>query len=142
MNNDQPSYATQLPVFVYGTLRTGEYNWERLLKGRTLSERPAVAPNHQMFASDVPCIVEGAGSVVGNLVEIDPAIYAEVMGDLDALEEFDPVSGTGWYLRVARPVLVDGQAVLAWLYHGDPLKLDQPAHPVPDGDWVAWIGGR
>jgi gamma-glutamylcyclotransferase (GGCT)/AIG2-like uncharacterized protein YtfP len=140
MSTKYLSYSTYLPIFVYGTLRTGEYNWERLLKGRTLSERPAIAPGHVMYASNVPCVTEGEGSVVGNLVEIDQSIYAEVLRDLDELEEFDPAAGAGWYLRVARHVLVDGQPVLAWIYHGDPTTFsrDQPVAHVPDGDWVAW----
>ncbi len=131
-------YSTPLPIFVYGTLRSGEYNWQRYLKDRTQREQPAVAPQHVLYANEFPYVVDGEGTVLGDLITIAPAQYAEVLHDIDGLEQFDPASGTGWYLRVARVVLVDAAPTLAWIYHAGPSVLAKlnPAERIPGGDWV------
>ena len=135
---EQPSYDTPLPVFVYGTLRTGQRNWRRLLRGYTTSERPAVAPHHVMFARGVPFVADGAGVVVGDVIVIQPDQYVAVLQTLDELEEFDPHSGEGWYVRVARTVLVNDEPVLAWIYHGSGATLRDfsAADQIADGDWI------
>ncbi|MGY4691529.1 gamma-glutamylcyclotransferase [Salibacterium sp. K-3] len=43
-----------LPVFVYGTLRTGLHNYERILKGLTEEERSAVMTGRLYAASHEP----------------------------------------------------------------------------------------
>ncbi len=133
-------YTTALPIFVYGTLRTGEYNWQRYLKGRTEREQPALAPQHVLYANEYPYVVDGAAVVVGDLITLAPELYAEVLVDIDGLEEFDPASGTGWYLRVARVVLVERQPTLAWIYHAGPSVLAKSAGDthVPSGDWLQY----
>ena len=131
-------YSTALPIFVYGTLRTGEYNWRRYLRGRTEREQPAIAPLHSLYAAEFPYVVDGAEAVVGDLVTIAPELYATVLRDLDGLEEFDPASGTGWYLRVARLALVDSAPTLAWIYHAGPAVLADRAVHIPGGDWVRY----
>lgn len=132
-------YSTPLPIFVYGTLRTGQHNWRRLLAGRTVREQPAIAPNHVLYTLDVPYVVDGAGTVIGSLIELPPNRYTEIVRDLDALEEFDPITGNGHYLRVARMVRVAEEHVLAWVYHGSPVALSRctAADWVPSGDWLA-----
>ena len=136
---EQPHYDTILPIFVYGTLRTDERNWLRLLRGHTISERPAVAPNHVMYARGVPFVADGAGVVVGEVMEIRPENYVAVMQTLDELEGFDPQTGDGWYLRVARMVLVDDEPLLAWVYHGSAATLRDfsTAEQILNGDWLA-----
>lgn len=138
-----------LPVFVYGTLRTGQRNWQRLLAGRTVHEQPATAPNHVMYADGIAFIGDGAGTVVGDLLTLDPARSVALMRDLDQLEGItDPATGRGLgYCRVQRPVLVGDTPVRAWLYHGSPATLAAFAAQgdtfvVLDGDWVAWCAQR
>jgi gamma-glutamylcyclotransferase (GGCT)/AIG2-like uncharacterized protein YtfP len=133
-------YSTVLPIFVYGTLRSGEYNWQRYLKGRTQREQPAVAPRHVLYANEFPYVVDGEGSVLGDLMTIGPELYAEVLRDIDGLEEFDPASATGWYLRVARVVLVNAVPTMAWIYHASPSVMATILHDhrIPGGDWVSF----
>lgn len=132
-------YTTVLPIFVYGTLRGGEYNWATLLKGKTQQEQPAVAPQHTLYADQFPFVADGTGSVVGDLMIVRAELYHAVIKALDTLEEFDPLTGTGWYLRVARVVMVGNESTLAWIYHGSPAVLSQftSQHHIPEGDWLA-----
>ena len=136
---EQPRYDTILPIFVYGTLRTDERNWLRLLRGHTISERPAVAPDHVMYARGVPFVADGAGVVVGEIMQIRDENYVAVMQTLDELEGFDPQTGDGWYVRVARMVLVNNEPLLVWVYHGSAATLHDfaAAEQILNGDWLA-----
>lgn len=142
----------RLPFFVYGTLRLGEGNWRRYLEGRTLRQVPALLPNHKMFVDTFPFVTDASdgSQVVGELVYVKDEVYQAVMQDLDGLEQYDPVSDSGWYLRVVRevesvqPVTDEGnslaQTVRAWVYHGGPEVIAGmgDAHRVKDGDWLKY----
>jgi gamma-glutamylcyclotransferase (GGCT)/AIG2-like uncharacterized protein YtfP len=54
--------TTHLPIFVYGTLRTGQSNWARLLRGTTVSETPAVALDHALYANGIAFAHERPGA--------------------------------------------------------------------------------
>lgn len=137
--SDQPAFETPLPLFVYGTLRTGEYNWKIYLEGKTRSETPAIVHQHQLYANRYPYMIIGEGSVVGTLVEIEPALYETVMREIDELEQFRP-NGNSWYLRVARYVNVGEQQILAWMYYASERVTQHLTndHQITHGDWVRW----
>ena len=114
-------------VFVYGTLRTGQASSSRLLAGRETT--PAVLDDHELRLGEWPWVGPATGSsVVGELVEVEPALLAE----LDLLED---VAG-GWYHRRRRAVrLSDGSAAEAWVYTAG--TVAGPAdRVVPGGDWL------
>lgn len=133
-----------LPVFVYGTLRSGQDNWRRYLQGKTVAERPAIAPDHKMYATNYAYVTDAPGQqIVGELIEIRPECYERVMHDLDRLEDYDPLdSEHSLYVRVAREVLVagaeHGQRRWAWIYHLNPRQRDSFSDTdlVAGGDWL------
>lgn len=138
-----------LPFFVYGTLRTGENNWERFLKDRTVEEIPAVLPDHKMFIDEFPFVTdaEDGSSINGNLVYPKPELYDAVTRDLDGLEQYDPTTDTGWYMRVVREAVVqnengESQKVRAWVYHGGPGILSDMDEKKLElsGDWLVYLG--
>ena len=139
----------KLPFFVYGTLRTGEDNWERFLKGRTGQEIPAILPDHKMFVDVFPFVTDAddGSKVTGNLAYPRPELYEAVMRDLDGLEEYDPGTDSGWYLRVVRDAVYQDSAgqlqrVRAWVYHGGPgilNDLDEKKLEL-SGDWLTHLG--
>jgi gamma-glutamylcyclotransferase (GGCT)/AIG2-like uncharacterized protein YtfP len=151
---DASSEREHLPFFVYGTLRPGEENYERLAAGTTLREVPAVLPGHTMYAGRYPCVVEdngegedkGASGVVGNLLFIHPARYEQVLAAFDALERFDPMQEDPWYRRVRRAVdyaAEDGSTrhITAWVYLGGRATRATytEADRVPSGDWFVYL---
>ena len=76
----------QHSIFVYGTLRPGQVNYRRLLADRTVRELPATAKGLALYGPGFPYAVPQPGArVVGALITIEPAIYREVLTDLDAL---------------------------------------------------------
>jgi gamma-glutamylcyclotransferase (GGCT)/AIG2-like uncharacterized protein YtfP len=118
---EAPKSNEQLPVFVYGTLRSGGKNYGAYLGGRTTRERPGTIRGELFFVADggYPYVVAGDSAVRGEVMEIVPALYEETLKGLDELEEYDPQSEEkSLYLR--RPAAVrleDGTEVTAWTYY-------------------------
>ena len=151
MIHAQPDADEYLPIFVYGTLRPGQENYDRFVLGKTTCEVPAVLADHAMFVLDgYPCITEdtGTGDVIGDALYLLPELFPEVLAALDQLEGYTPGNASSPYLRVRRSVRTgegDGgeppRASLAWVYvGGEPALLRRPAcDQVPSGDWLAYL---
>jgi gamma-glutamylcyclotransferase (GGCT)/AIG2-like uncharacterized protein YtfP len=139
----------RLPLFVYGTLRTGQGNWRHLLRGTTVSETPAVAPDHALYADGIAFAHQRAGAQVqGDLMVLPADRYDAVLARLDRLEGYDAASDSGLYLRRTCTVqTAAGATCQAFIYLGSPRVLADftDRDLVPDGDWVTWArqrGGR
>ncbi|HAZ45625.1 MAG TPA: hypothetical protein DDW76_15530 [Cyanobacteria bacterium UBA11369] len=77
-----------LKVFVYGTLKPGEINYQRFCAGKVAEEKRAIAQGH-LFALPFgyPAMTPGDRRVQGYLLTFaDP----EVLRALDRLEGYDP----------------------------------------------------
>lgn len=78
-------------VFVYGSLREGFFNYDKYLKGKVNSIRPAKIENmvvYHMPYKGYPAIQPGDGIVYGEIMEIKPEIYDETMAAMDKMEGF------------------------------------------------------
>ncbi|GEB58616.1 gamma-glutamylcyclotransferase family protein [Streptomyces gardneri] len=125
-----PAGLIPLPFFVYGTLRPGAYNHDRLLLGRTAAEEEARLPGALLYdGPGYPYAVPGAGTVAGTLVTAAPEAYGELLGALDRME------GDAGYERAAVEAvrLRDGGSVRAWTYLAAPETALGPL--IPTGDW-------
>ncbi|WP_435613538.1 gamma-glutamylcyclotransferase family protein [Streptomyces sp. bgisy159] len=136
--------ARPLPFFVYGTLRPGEANHDRFLRGRILREEPALLGGAVLHhGPGYPYAVpEPGGRVTGELVTARPEAYAGLLAELDRLEEFRPGDPHNLYERVARDVVraTDGAPVHAWVYLAAPAvtaRLRAGGRLVEGGDWRA-----
>ncbi|GII25710.1 gamma-glutamylcyclotransferase family protein [Planosporangium mesophilum] len=134
-----------LPFFVYGTLRSGQRNYARLLAGRTVSEHPATLAGGTMYDSGgFPYLIrtdgQTDGQIVGNLMEVGEADFDEVLATLDRLEGYDPDSARNHYNRIVVPVTtMDAETVEAYTYVADPSMYDAIRTRLPlieSGDWV------
>lgn len=139
-----------LPVFVYGTLLTGQPH-AGLLAGRTTEVVPAAACGLRLFcANDFPVVgpsTDREDLVVGQLVTLsgDESLYADTLGRLDRLEGFHGPGAPGnVFDRVAAEVWLSqpGRHVEAWVYLGgacaDCLATRIPR--IESGDWLAHRG--
>lgn len=132
----------RLPFFVYGTLRAGEHNHDRFLRGRTRSEEPGRMRGLVLYEGPgYPYAVEDPGGVVsGELVTALPQAYEELLTALDRLEEYVPADPRNLYERVARDVTrADGTSVVrAWVYVAAPAvaaRLRAAGSLIVGGDW-------
>ncbi|MFF4654626.1 gamma-glutamylcyclotransferase family protein [Streptomyces sp. NPDC001381] len=131
-----------LPFFVYGTLRAGEANHRRFLRGRTLREEPALLTGAVLY--DGPgypyAVEEPGGTVTGELVTALPEAYPRLLAELDRLEEYTPGDPRNLYERVARRVTVGDGTAPAWVYVAAPAvaaRLRGRGKLVEGGDWLA-----
>ena len=77
--------------FVYGSLREGFFNYDKYLKGKVVSITPAKIKNmvvYHMPYKGYPALLNGEGTVYGEIMEIKPEIYAETMKAMDEMEGF------------------------------------------------------
>lgn len=104
--------------FVYGTLLEGFSNYNRILKGKTVSIREAKIEGFDMYSVGFfPAIVPGEGTVFGEVIEVDPAVYEETKMRLDILEGYYPTKPkSSMYLRKEMKVLVGDEEVDAYVY--------------------------
>ncbi|MCK7627179.1 gamma-glutamylcyclotransferase [Streptomyces sp. RS10V-4] len=136
--------AERLPFFVYGTLRPGEANYARTLRGRTAAEEPATLSGVRLYAGPgYPYATAGpAGAVVhGTLIRPRDADYDAVRAALDRLEGYTPGARAGnLYVRVAADArCADGRTERAWVYlAAEPLagRLRATGTPLPGGRWT------
>lgn len=136
------SLDDRLPIAVYGTLRYGQRNYERLLAGNTKGHvLGLLAPNHRMYGLSMPypfaTDCDRGRSIVVDVFYIKDNLYDDVVARLDHLEGFDPITNTGMYLRVARTVMNGDVSFTAWIYHASPAMLRAAIGPlIESGDWL------
>ena len=132
-------------MFVYGTLRPGQPNWERVLAGRTERREPGhLAGVDLLDCQHYPAAIErsGAHGAVGDVVWIRPAAWLEVLAALDHLEGYDPADAQSLFVRVVRPVEVAGGLVECWVYLAGP-QIARSSWPVVESaDWVVHCADR
>lgn len=144
MAQGQDPTQEQLPVFVYGTLRPGQ-RLHRLLADATTNAERAVLPGHQLYGVGMafpyvtPATAPGR-QVVGDLLDLDPDAYPQVLARLDQVEGYHPDhEGQSHYLRRQVAVQVAGQSRSAWVYLAGPGAAECLTDDLlsPSGDWLA-----
>jgi gamma-glutamylcyclotransferase (GGCT)/AIG2-like uncharacterized protein YtfP len=132
---DEPS-----AFFVYGTLKQGQVN-DALLVPHARS----IVPGHirgQLFDVGLfPALVEGPGTVYGEVVRLDPNRMKSVLPVIDRLEAYEPEddAGSPYQRRVVEATTDEGERELAYAYffnelHGALPPLDTLV-PIETGIW-------
>jgi len=121
-----------LPVFVYGTLRSGEAGFAELGLGELVETLgPATVAGTLYDLGEYPGALLGSGAIISGelLLPRDEAVLAL----LDAYELFDPADPAGSeYRRVQTATKDDG--IKIWIYvYNFPLEN---ARLIPGGDWL------
>ncbi len=134
----------RLPFFVYGTLRPGEANYARTLRGRTAAEEPARMAGALLYdGPGYPYATAGPPDAVvhGTLVWPRAADYDAVRAVLDRLEGYAPGDPRNLYERVVTDALrPDGSRVRAWVYLAAPplaARLRATGTVIEGGRWGA-----
>ncbi len=122
-----PDRSAPAPVFVYGSLRRGEYN-HRLLAGAEYGGEARVQGFALYSLGAYPMAIAGRGCLVGELYHCTPALLRQ----LDRLEEHPHVYQRQWV------ALTDGRE--AWLYVGRSQLLGN-APCLEHGDWCRRSSG-
>ncbi|WP_413160354.1 gamma-glutamylcyclotransferase [Capilliphycus salinus ALCB114379] len=131
-------------IFVYGTLKPGECNYQRYCAGRVVRERLAIAEGQLFHLSlGYPGMTPGEGWVSGAVLSFpDESIFE----DLDRLEDYqrDRQPEQNEYQRQQIQTLTpDFQPLeVAWVYLMNPAKIEHyQGVYLPDGNWNAIAQG-
>jgi gamma-glutamylcyclotransferase (GGCT)/AIG2-like uncharacterized protein YtfP len=113
----------QRPFFFYGTLKPGEGNYAPFLGGRTLREQPATIHGAALYTEGpYPYLVLGEGLaaptdvVQGYAMTMRPEAYAEVLPQVDQLEDYIPGDPYNEYERIIYPVQTEAGPLDVWVY--------------------------
>ncbi|MUG99041.1 gamma-glutamylcyclotransferase [Scytonema sp. UIC 10036] len=127
-----------LKVFVYGTLKPGEDNYDRYCAGKVVDATSAIAKG-KLFALPMgyPAMVSGDGSVRGYLLSFADS---KVLTDLDELEDYHPARDESENLYLRQQIEVQdlqGDSLgWAWVYiMTEELATQLGGIFLPDGWW-------
>ncbi len=115
-------------------------NHDAYLKGQYKSKKRAIANGklYHLIKYDCPALMRGAGSVRGELYELDS--FDEIIRKTDLLEDYDPENVyDSQYIRTEITVKVENNQEIktdAYLYHVTNIDefLDN-THLIEDGFW-------
>ena len=101
-------------IFVYGTLKQGFPNHDRIFGGYDIKITPAFTYGRLYELGWYPAMTVGTEKVFGELIEFD---NPEILKRVDYLEGFRSVNHPhNYYERRMVDVFVDDDTVKAWIY--------------------------
>ncbi len=126
-------------VFVYGTLKPGESNYQRYCLGKVVEEKEAIAFG-QLFDLDLrdyPAMTNGENPVHGFLLTFS---NPEILIALDQLEDYDPqrtLEENEYYRQEITIYDPHYESLgLAWVYLMNPSRVQHLGGvPIPSGCW-------
>lgn len=140
--------AKQLPVFVYGTLRSGFDNYD-LLDLRTDHITDGIVQGASMYKfpkNKYPMVVldNSPEAVYGELMFIKSDHYEDVMDTLDKLEGYSGEADKDLFTRTSVQVLdpEDNTVTEAWMYVAAKNLIalcENEAERIEDGDWEMYV---
>lgn len=127
-------------VFVYGSLRSGMFNYEKLLKGKVkgLESGTVCGKLFHIENKGYPAVICGDSKIVGELMEFKD--FKKTLRELDELENYNEEDKNSEYIReVVEVSLENGTKEKAYFYRynkeADINKVDKLLK-VNSGDWV------
>ncbi len=117
----------QIDIFVYGTLKPGEKNYQFYCEGKVIQETPAYTWGHLYnLPLGYPAMTEGNNKIEGYLLTFD---NPNILASLDELEDYHPERSpeSNEYYRQQVPVysLADDFLGSAWSYFMSLEKIRQ-----------------
>ncbi len=126
-------------VFVYGSLRSGMFNYEKLLKGKVkgLKKGTIYGELFHIENKGYPAVICGEEEITGELMTFKN--FNKTLFELDELENFKVLDENSEYLREFVEVsLEDGTKETAYFYKYNTksiLNKEDKLLKVKSGDW-------
>ena len=134
------NYHSSIKVFVYGTLKPGEANYQYYCEGKVKTQIPAYTfGDLYALPYGYPAMTEGKNRVRGVLLEFSDS---EVLSSLDRLEDYQEQRASElneYYRSLTQVYSLDGRPITkAWAYY---MKSDRVRQyggiEVVSGSWSA-----
>ncbi|MEY8443376.1 gamma-glutamylcyclotransferase family protein [Lactococcus ileimucosae] len=133
-------------VFVYGSLRTDMFNYDKYLKGEVLESYPGKIKGSLFHIENkgYPAIIEGNSEILGEIFILRD--FPKNIVVLDEMENFFPDNrDESEYLRcTSLAQLSDGQKEEVYYYHYNStaaVNTKDQLIPVDSGDWLEHMAG-
>ena len=138
----------KINLFVYGSLRTGFFNYDKYLSGKVVEKKEAKLHNIELYHmpyKGYPAIIKGQDSVVGEIMVIKEEDYDATMKAMDEMEgfisecnpknEYDKI-----ILEVENIHSNEKEKCYVYFYNKDNDKLfHSEATYIPNGDWKEYM---
>jgi len=121
-------------LFVYGSLKFGEINHDRIFGSFDIKITPAWTYGELYDLGYFPAMTEGENKVYGELIEFDDI---EILRKIDYLEGYrEKNSIFNFYDRKIIQVFTDKNEVTAWVYFLNESKIiDSDGELITSGIW-------
>jgi len=121
-------------LFVYGSLKFGENNHNRIFSGYDIKVRPAWTYGKLYDLGYFPAMTEGENKVYGELIEFDDI---EILRKIDYLEGYrGENSNFNFYDRKEIEIFADKNEVRAWAYFLNKSKIiESDGELITSGVW-------
>lgn len=134
----------QKKIFVYGSLRTGFYNYDKYLKGKVNDAKLGKVKGklYHMPHKGYPALLEGEDIVIGEVMTIEN--FEEVMIPMDEMENYYGVNDSrNEYNRIVMDVeLEDGKTESCYVYYyamNDEEVFNNNSIYINNGDWASYM---
>lgn len=131
----------KLKVFVYGSLRSGFFNYDKYLKGHVLSVEKATIKGklYHMPYKGYPAIIDGEDTIIGEVMELKD--FEKVMIPMDRMEGYYGANNkNNEYTRVIEEVTLEsGKVEKCYIYRYNTnldKRLESLGEYIPSGDWT------
>ena len=121
-------------MFVYGTLRRRfQGSHSRILAASAEFVGEGTVGGFDMrLAGNIPMVVRGSGTVVGDVYAMPPPGVARIIDDYEDV-------GGGLYAREEADALVSGKYVRCAVYVGARIAAWNGSVALPDGDYLRYV---
>ncbi|WP_207707424.1 gamma-glutamylcyclotransferase family protein [Clostridium tarantellae] len=134
-------------IFVYGSLRTGFFNYNKYLKGYVLKEEPARIKGklYHMPNKGYPALLDGEGYVYGEVFTIKNDEYTKVMESMDNMENYFNIGDSNnEYNRVAVKVelMNTNTFEVCYVYKyvvKNKKEFKTQSIYIPNGNWASYM---
>ena len=134
----------QKKIFVYGSLRTGFYNYDKYLKGKVNDAILGKVKGklYHMPHKGYPALLEGEDIVIGEVMTIKN--FEEVMVPMDEMENYYGANDSrNEYNRIVMDVeLEDGKIESCYVYYyamNDEEVFSKNSIYINNGDWASYM---
>lgn len=134
----------QKKIFVYGSLRTGFYNYDKYLKGKVNDAILGKVKGklYHMPHKGYPALLEGEDIVIGEVMTLKN--FEEVMVPMDEMENYYGVNDSrNEYNRIVMDVeLEDGKIESCYVYYyamNDEEVFSKNSIYINNGDWASYM---
>ena len=136
-------------LFVYGSLIEGFFNYDKYLKGKVISNTPAVIHNMELYHlphKGYPAILVGKEDVYGEIIEVRN--YEDTVKAIDDMENFisEENPANEYHKRLLEVEhLESGKKEMCYVYFYNKdidTIFDTEAIHIPEGSWKDFMNNR